>query len=203
MFDAWSDEEDDMEKFSPMFISSFSSKIMTDRFQCVIHHESVFVKFNRLCYKGLKEVWEVDPDSWSYFEVLSGLKDLEYLKVENYIEEPILSLENNVGSNEKDEECEVRDKDGLEDLNSLEDDNLDDLNNGIKGTFDDLGTFEDLNNLSDKFDEGGITCVEDANAIDQKSSCKDVNLEGTTKGIDQKDSCEGVTLGGPLSVRMK
>lgn len=55
----------------------------------------------------------------------------------------------------------------MEDLNSLEDDNLDDLNNGVKCTFGDLGTFEDLNNLSDKFDEGGITGVEDTNAIDQ------------------------------------
>lgn len=113
-----------------------------------------------------------------------------------YIEEPILSLESNVGPNEKDEECAVRDKDSLEDLNSLEDGNLDDLNNGVKFTFDDLDTFEDLSNLSDKFDEGGTTSVEDIYAIDQESSDEDVNLEGTTKGIEKKDSCKDVTLEG-------
>lgn len=47
-----------------------------------------------------------------------------------YREEPILSLENNVGTN------------GVEEDN-LEDVTFDDLNNGVKGTFDDLGTFED------------------------------------------------------------
>ncbi|CAL5206012.1 unnamed protein product [Lathyrus oleraceus] len=100
----------------------------------------------------------------------------------DYIKEPILSLENSVGPNEKDEECEVKDYDTLEDLNSLEDNILDDLNNNLKCTFDDLGAFEDLNNISDKFDEGGTTNVEDA--IDQEVSCEDVNFERTIEGID-------------------
>lgn len=55
---------------------------MSDRFECVIHHRGVFVEFNKLGYKGLEEVWQVDPDFWNYFEVMDGLKDLGYLKVE-------------------------------------------------------------------------------------------------------------------------
>lgn len=90
----------------------------------------------------------------------------------DYIEETILHLENNVEPNENDEECEVRDKDSLEDLN-----------NGVKCTFEDFDTFKDLNNLSDKFDEGGTTGIEDA--VDQEDSCDNVNLERTTEGIDQ------------------
>lgn len=56
-----------------------------------------------------------------------------------YGEEQILSLENNVGSNDVEED-------------KLEDDTLDDLNNVVIGTFDDLRTFIDLNSLCDKFD---------------------------------------------------
>ncbi|KAI5422128.1 hypothetical protein KIW84_045545 [Lathyrus oleraceus] len=172
-----------------------------------------------------KKVWQIDHDLWSYFEVLGGLKDLGYPKVESlcyyyamdinelvvlkgdagtnrmklialingnvhlYVMHPvngkksILSLENNVGSN------------GVEEDN-LEDDTLDDLKNGVKRTFDDFGTFEDLNNLGHKFDEGGTTGVEDSDAVDQESSCEDVNLDGTTGGIDQKDSCQDVNFEG-------
>ncbi|KAI5395619.1 hypothetical protein KIW84_061967 [Lathyrus oleraceus] len=181
----------------------------------------MFVEFNILGYDGLEEVWQVDPDFWSYFEMLGELKDLGYSKVrilwyydameDNelvllkddtginrtemialingnvhlyfmhpiYGEEQILSLENSVGPN------------GVEE-DKLEDDTLDDLNNGVKGTFDDLGTFEDLNNLGDKFDEGGTTSVEDTTAVGQEDSFKNVNLDGTTEGIDQKDSCHNV-----------
>ncbi|XP_050887670.1 uncharacterized protein LOC127092818 [Lathyrus oleraceus] len=100
-----------------------------------------------------------------------------------YGKESILSLENNVGPSSVEED-------------NLEDDTLDDLNNGVKGTFDDFDTFEYLNNLGDKFDEGGTTDVEDRDAVDQESSCEDVNLDGTTEGIDQKDSCQGVNFEG-------
>lgn len=75
---------------------------------------------------------------------------------------------------------------------------MDDLNNGVIGTFDDLGTFEDLNNLGDKFDEGGITGVEDTTVVDQEDSFENVNLDGTTEGIDQKDSCQDVSLEGVI-----
>ncbi|KAI5425701.1 hypothetical protein KIW84_031498 [Lathyrus oleraceus] len=57
--------------------------VMSDMFECVIHHEGMFVEFNILGYDGLEEVWQVDPDFWSYFEVLGGLKDLGYSKVES------------------------------------------------------------------------------------------------------------------------
>lgn len=56
---------------------------MSDMFECVIHHGDVFIEFNRLSYNELEEVCQVDPDFWSYFEVLSGLKDLGYSKVES------------------------------------------------------------------------------------------------------------------------
>ncbi|CAI8609751.1 unnamed protein product [Vicia faba] len=63
-------------------------------------------------------------------------------------EKQILPIENNVGPN------------GVED-EKLEDDMLDELDNAtVIGTFDDLGTIEDLNNLGNKFDEGGPTGVE-------------------------------------------
>lgn len=63
---------------------------------------------------------------------------------------------------------------------------MDDLNNGVKGIFDDLGTFEELNNLGDNFDEGGTTGVEDTTAVDQEDSFENVNLDGNTEGVDQK-----------------
>ncbi|KAI5446902.1 hypothetical protein KIW84_014665 [Lathyrus oleraceus] len=189
---------------------------MTDRFQCDIRHWCVFVKFNKLGYKGLEEVLEVDPDFWGYFEILIGLKDLGYPCMESlwyydamdinqlvllkddaginrmkiitlitrnvnlyvkhpvYREKSILSLENNVGSNGKEEESELRDKDSLEDFNTLKNNKLDYLNNGVIGIFDDLGTFEYLNNLSDKFDKGETTDIEDTYAVDQESSYEEL-----------------------------
>ncbi|CAI8584689.1 unnamed protein product [Vicia faba] len=167
------------------------------RFECVIHHEGVFGEFNKLGYKGLEEILDVYPNFWSYLEILGGLKDLGYPKIDSlwyydamddnelvmlqdnagtnkmktialinrnvhlYVmhpvfgEEKVLPLENNVGTK------------GVEDDN-LGDDMLDELNNNVVlGTFDDLGTIEDLNNIGNKFDEGGPTDVEDSNAVDQ------------------------------------
>ncbi|CAK8532808.1 unnamed protein product [Lathyrus sativus] len=54
-----------------------------DRLECVIHHGGGFDEFNRYGYNGLEEIWQVDPDFWSYFEILGGLKDLGYPKVES------------------------------------------------------------------------------------------------------------------------
>ncbi|KAI5443205.1 hypothetical protein KIW84_012026 [Lathyrus oleraceus] len=51
---------------------------MESRFQCIVHHRGEFVEFTKLGYKGLEETWDVDPNILSYFEVLSGLKDLGY-----------------------------------------------------------------------------------------------------------------------------
>ena len=69
-----------------------------------------------------------------------------------YGENSILSLENNVWSNNV-EEDNLKDLNNdvkgifedLNTLNNLADGTLDDLNNGIKGTFYDLDTLEDLN----------------------------------------------------------
>ncbi|CAK8538837.1 unnamed protein product [Lathyrus sativus] len=54
-----------------------------DRFECVIHHGGGFGEYNKYGYNGLEEIWHVDPDFWSYFEILGGLKNLGYLKVES------------------------------------------------------------------------------------------------------------------------
>ena len=69
-----------------------------------------------------------------------------------YGENSILSLENNVWSNNV-EEDNLKDLNNdvkgifedLNTLNNLADGTLDDLNNGIKGTFYDLDTLVDLN----------------------------------------------------------
>lgn len=37
-----------------------------------------FYEFTKLGYKGLEEIWEVDPVYWSYFEVLCELTSLGY-----------------------------------------------------------------------------------------------------------------------------
>ncbi|CAI8595626.1 unnamed protein product [Vicia faba] len=87
-------------------------------------------------------------------------------------EDQILPLENNVGPN------------------GAEDDNLEDSNNVVViGTFDCLGTIEDLNNLGKKFDEGGSTGLKDSTAVDQESSFQEVNMDWTTESINQKESC--------------
>lgn len=135
---------------------------MSDRFEYVINYVGMFAEFKKLGYNGLEEVWQVDPDFWSYLEVLGELKDLGYSKVESlwyydvmddnelvllkddagknrmkiialisgnvhlyvmhpvYGEEQILSLENNVGPNDVEED-------------KLKDDTLDGLNNCVKG----------------------------------------------------------------------
>lgn len=53
---------------------------MNDNFEVVVHHASEFTK---LGYQGLYEVWKCDPNYWSYFEVLSGLKVSKYPTMED------------------------------------------------------------------------------------------------------------------------
>lgn len=48
-----------------------------------MHHGGEFAEFTKLGYKGLEEIWDVDPDFWSYFEVLNRLKDLGYPSVDS------------------------------------------------------------------------------------------------------------------------
>ncbi|CAI8596991.1 unnamed protein product [Vicia faba] len=62
-----------------------------------------------------------------------------------------------------------------------------------------LGTFDELNILNDKFDEGGTIGVKDA--VDQEDACEGVNLEGTTEDIDKKYSSEDVILDGTTEVK--
>ncbi|KAI5443199.1 hypothetical protein KIW84_012021 [Lathyrus oleraceus] len=55
---------------------------MDSRFKCIVCHGDEFLEFKKLGYKGLEETRDVDPDFWSYFEVLSGLKDSGYPNVD-------------------------------------------------------------------------------------------------------------------------
>lgn len=55
---------------------------MYNSFEGVVHHLGEFSEFVKLCYQGLEEVWKCDSDYLSYFEVLSGLKELRYPTVE-------------------------------------------------------------------------------------------------------------------------
>ncbi|CAI8585562.1 unnamed protein product [Vicia faba] len=66
----------------------------------------------------------------------------------------------------------------------------------VIGNFDDLGTIEYLNNLGNKFDERGPAGVEDSDAVNQKGSLEEVNIDGTTENINQKDSCLNVNFEG-------
>ncbi|CAK8575379.1 unnamed protein product [Lathyrus sativus] len=53
---------------------------MEKRFQCIVHHggeiSKEFSKFSKLGW--LEEIWNVNPDYLSYFEILDKLKDLGY-----------------------------------------------------------------------------------------------------------------------------
>ncbi|KAI5389584.1 hypothetical protein KIW84_075030 [Lathyrus oleraceus] len=77
-------------------------------FQCVVHHSGKFAmefaNFTESRYQGLETIWNVDPDYWSYFEILGMLKDLGYLIVDKlwYYDEmnacDIVLLEDNKGT---------------------------------------------------------------------------------------------------------
>lgn len=81
---------------------------MEKRLQCIVHHGGEFSKeFYKLIkwgYKGLKEIWDIVRDYWSYFEILGKLKDLGYPVVASlwYYDEmdvnDIVLLENDKGS---------------------------------------------------------------------------------------------------------
>ena len=51
---------------------------MDNHFVCTVHHGGLFCELTKLGYNGLEETWDVDPDYWSYFEVLDVLKKLGY-----------------------------------------------------------------------------------------------------------------------------
>ncbi|CAI8595625.1 unnamed protein product [Vicia faba] len=191
---------------------------MSDRFECVFNHEGVFGVFNRLGYKGLEEIWDVDPDFWSYSEILDGLRDLGYPKLDSlwcydamddnelgllqdaartnrlkiialitgnvhlYIMHPVFEEEKTLPL--KNNACP----------NGVEDQNLEDLNNVIIiGTG--FRTIADLNNIGNKFDEGGPTGVEDSATVDQEGLFVEVNMDGTTERINKKESCSDGTTG--------
>ncbi|CAK8533064.1 unnamed protein product [Lathyrus sativus] len=81
---------------------------MEIRFKCVIHHSGEFSKefsnFTKSGYVGLEEIWDVDPDYWSYFEILDKLRELGYHTIDriwyydDMISNDIVQLENDKGT---------------------------------------------------------------------------------------------------------
>ncbi|KAI5386353.1 hypothetical protein KIW84_072760 [Lathyrus oleraceus] len=152
----WSNEEEDTYLLSSLFIFilRWFKGFRVPKVKSLWYHDAMDI--NELVL--LKD--DACINKMKLIALINGNVHL-YVMHPIYGEEPIPSLENNVGPNDVEE-------DNLEDLNngvksnfedlgtlkSLEDDTLDDLNNDVKGTFDDLGPFEELNNLGDKFDEG-------------------------------------------------
>jgi len=49
-----------------------------DRFEVVVHHSGSFVCHDngKLVFEGETIKWFCDPDRWSYFEIVGGLKEL-------------------------------------------------------------------------------------------------------------------------------
>ncbi|KAI5447300.1 hypothetical protein KIW84_014959 [Lathyrus oleraceus] len=144
-------------------------------------------------YKS-NEVLQVDPDFWSYFEVLGGLKNLGYSKVESLWYYDVM---------DDNELILLKYDDGTKRMKIIA------LINGnvhlyvmhpVYGKEQILSLENSLGPNGDKFDEGGATSVEDTTAVDQENSFENVNLNETTEGIDQKDSCQDVSLeGGTVS----
>ena len=52
-----------------------------DRFQVVVHHSGHFFSNGKLEYDGETTTWFCDPDTWGYFEVIAGLKELGHVSV--------------------------------------------------------------------------------------------------------------------------
>ena len=54
-----------------------------DHFEVVVHHMGSFSEPNHLGYHGLEDTWICDPDVWSFFRVLGGLKEMGYHDLES------------------------------------------------------------------------------------------------------------------------
>ncbi|KAL5078821.1 hypothetical protein RYX36_007242, partial [Vicia faba] len=64
-------------------------------------------------------------------------------------------------------------------------------------------TIEELNNLCNKFDEGGPTGVEDSATVDQEGLFVEVNMDGTTERVNKKESCPDGTTGWATKFEVK
>lgn len=54
-----------------------------DAFVVVVHHHGHFDQIGRDNYIGGETtIWECDPDTWSYYEVIGVLKDIGYVHIE-------------------------------------------------------------------------------------------------------------------------
>jgi len=56
---------------------------MEGRYECILHHRGHFRRFHHLDYDGLQDSWYFDPDLWSFFEVLGGLKEMGYIGLDS------------------------------------------------------------------------------------------------------------------------
>jgi len=50
--------------------------MFVDRFEVVVHHSGHFISYGKLEYDGEITTWFCDPDTWGYFEVIVGLKEI-------------------------------------------------------------------------------------------------------------------------------
>jgi hypothetical protein len=75
-----------------------------EKFEVVVHHMGAFSEPNHLGYYGMESTWICHPDTWSYFEVLGGLKDIGYNDLESlWYYDPhdmneLIRLNNDVGT---------------------------------------------------------------------------------------------------------
>ena len=54
---------------------------MEENFEVVFHHGGRFVNDGSLKYVGESNILSCDPDRWSYFEIMSILREMGYVNV--------------------------------------------------------------------------------------------------------------------------
>jgi len=60
--------------------AKFVGSMSEDGFEVVVHHSEHFVRNGKLWYDdGERVTWLCDPDTWSYFKILNGLKELGHI----------------------------------------------------------------------------------------------------------------------------
>ena len=55
------------------------------RFEVVVHHNGHFISNEKLEYHGETTTWFCDPDTWGYFEVIAGLKELGHVSLKELL----------------------------------------------------------------------------------------------------------------------
>jgi len=100
---------------------------MEGRYECVLHDRGQFRRFHHLDYDGLQDSWYFDPDLWSYFEVLGGLKEMGYIGIDSlWYHDPkddnmLVNLRDNLGTKRMKNIAAIFDKVHLYVVHSLSD----------------------------------------------------------------------------------